>query len=144
MSSISRSGLIPLFVSLLSFAAMAQAAESVAAALEETSAHSLFFTPADNENPSRMKNPSLRAKWLVNAGKQQVEIENFFAPPPGPGEVLIRAALSFMSTGTENIVSNRFFDPGTHWDNGMVVNHHNASDPLSEQILRGSWRPANI
>ncbi|MDD5169092.1 MAG: hypothetical protein PHN75_09760, partial [Syntrophales bacterium] len=29
----------------------------------------------------------------------------------------VMAALSLMSTGTENIVFNRNFDPGTHWDN---------------------------
>ena len=28
----------------------------------------------------------------------------------------VRINLSLMSTGTENIVFNRLFDPGTHWD----------------------------
>ena len=37
-------------------------------------------------------------------------------PPLHPGEVLVRTEFSLMSTGTENIVFNRLFDPGTHRD----------------------------
>ena len=61
--------------------------------------------------------PSLAARRLVFPGKQHVEIESFDPGQPGVGEVLIRTHLSLMSTGTENIVYNRLFDPGTHWDN---------------------------
>lgn len=57
------------------------------------------------------------AKRLVFTGKQQVELETFEPAKPGVGEVLIRTHVSLMSTGTENIVFNRLFDPGTHWDN---------------------------
>lgn len=57
------------------------------------------------------------ARRLVFPGKQQVLIESFDPGQPAPGEVLIRMHLSLMSTGTENIVFNRLFDPGTHWDN---------------------------
>jgi 2-desacetyl-2-hydroxyethyl bacteriochlorophyllide A dehydrogenase len=57
------------------------------------------------------------ARRLVFLGKQQVEIEAFDPGLPGKGQVLIRTHLSLMSTGTENIVFNRFFEPGTHWDN---------------------------
>jgi 2-desacetyl-2-hydroxyethyl bacteriochlorophyllide A dehydrogenase len=56
------------------------------------------------------------ARRLVFPGKQQVEIESFDPGEPGKGQVLIRTQLSLMSTGTENIVFNRLFDPGTHWD----------------------------
>jgi 2-desacetyl-2-hydroxyethyl bacteriochlorophyllide A dehydrogenase len=35
---------------------------------------------------------------------------------PGGNQVLIRTHLSLMSTGTENIVFNRLFDSGSHWD----------------------------
>jgi 2-desacetyl-2-hydroxyethyl bacteriochlorophyllide A dehydrogenase len=54
---------------------------------------------------------------LVFPGKQKVLLEDFDPGLPGPGQVLIHAHLSLMSTGTENIVFNRLFDPGTHWDN---------------------------
>jgi 2-desacetyl-2-hydroxyethyl bacteriochlorophyllide A dehydrogenase len=33
-----------------------------------------------------------------------------------PNEVLVQTLATLMSTGTENIVFNRLFDPGTHWD----------------------------
>jgi 2-desacetyl-2-hydroxyethyl bacteriochlorophyllide A dehydrogenase len=58
-----------------------------------------------------------QARRVVFTGKQQVQLENFDVGEAGPGEVRVRMALSLMSTGTENIVFNRLFDPGTHWDN---------------------------
>lgn len=57
------------------------------------------------------------ARRLMFPGKQQVLVESFDPGTPAPDEVLIRTHLSLMSTGTENIVFNRLFDPGTHWDN---------------------------
>jgi len=65
-----------------------------------------------------MENPSwpLKARRLVFTGKQQVHLEAFDLAPPQAGEVLVRTRYSLMSTGTENIVFNRQFDPGTHWD----------------------------
>jgi len=53
---------------------------------------------------------------LVFRGKQQVELEEFRFSGLGENEVRVRTALSLMSTGTENIVFNRLFDAGTHWD----------------------------
>lgn len=50
-------------------------------------------------------------------GKQQLCVVEEELPKPGPGQVLVRSEVSIMSTGTENIVFNRLFDPGTHWDN---------------------------
>ena len=57
-------------------------------------------------------------------GKQKVEIESFDPGAPGKGEVRIRTHLSLMSTGTENIVFNRLFDAGTHWDNWVKYPFH--------------------
>jgi 2-desacetyl-2-hydroxyethyl bacteriochlorophyllide A dehydrogenase len=59
---------------------------------------------------------SRSANRLVFTGKQQVSYESFTLEPPAPSEVLVRSICSLMSTGTENIVYNRLFDPGTHWD----------------------------
>jgi 2-desacetyl-2-hydroxyethyl bacteriochlorophyllide A dehydrogenase len=59
----------------------------------------------------------MTAQRLVFPGKQKVLIEDFDPGQPGKGQVLVRTHLSLMSTGTENIVFNRNFDPGTHWDN---------------------------
>ncbi len=57
------------------------------------------------------------AQRLVFPAKQKVLLEDFVPGTPGPGQVLVRSHLSLMSTGTENIVFNRLFEPGTHWDN---------------------------
>lgn len=57
------------------------------------------------------------AQRLVFTGKQQVQIESFDLAAPGEEEVRVSTRYSLMSTGTENIVFNRLFDPGTHWDN---------------------------
>jgi len=57
------------------------------------------------------------ATRLVFTGKQQVSSEEFSVGKPGADEALLRNVCSLMSTGTENIVFNRLFDPGTHWDN---------------------------
>jgi 2-desacetyl-2-hydroxyethyl bacteriochlorophyllide A dehydrogenase len=57
------------------------------------------------------------AQRLVFQAKQQVTLESFDPGIPGENQVLIRTHLSLMSTGTENIVFNRLFDPGSHWDN---------------------------
>jgi 2-desacetyl-2-hydroxyethyl bacteriochlorophyllide A dehydrogenase len=59
---------------------------------------------------------STQARRVVFTGKQQASLETFSLPKPGRGEVRVRINLSLMSTGTENIVFNRLFDPGTHWD----------------------------
>jgi 2-desacetyl-2-hydroxyethyl bacteriochlorophyllide A dehydrogenase len=64
-----------------------------------------------------MTSSSSDARRLVFTGKQQVQIESFDPGSPGEGQVRVRATLSLMSTGTENIVFNRLFDAGTHWDN---------------------------
>jgi 2-desacetyl-2-hydroxyethyl bacteriochlorophyllide A dehydrogenase len=53
---------------------------------------------------------------LVFPARQQVHLEPFDPGKPGRNQVLIRTHLSLMSTGTENIVFNRLFDPGSHWD----------------------------
>jgi threonine dehydrogenase-like Zn-dependent dehydrogenase len=52
----------------------------------------------------------------VFTGKHQVELEDFELRAAREGEVVVRSLYSLMSTGTENIVFNRNFDPGTHWD----------------------------
>ncbi|MDP0496085.1 MAG: zinc-binding dehydrogenase [Verrucomicrobiota bacterium JB024] len=53
---------------------------------------------------------------LVFHGKQQVELEPFELPEVAAGQVKVKVHCTLMSTGTENIVFNRLFDEGTHWD----------------------------
>lgn len=56
------------------------------------------------------------AKRVVFTGKQQVRVETFNPDSVGQKQVGLRVLCSLMSTGTENIIFNRIFDPGTHWD----------------------------
>jgi 2-desacetyl-2-hydroxyethyl bacteriochlorophyllide A dehydrogenase len=60
--------------------------------------------------------PLSSARRIVFPEKQRATLETFECPTPGPGEVLVQAHTTLMSTGTENIVFNRLFDPGTPWD----------------------------
>lgn len=53
---------------------------------------------------------------IVFTGQRNVSLEGFATPAVGPDQVRVRSLCSLMSTGTENIVFNRLFDPGTHWD----------------------------
>ncbi len=69
--------------------------------------------PASSASAARAAAP-LR---VVFTGKQQVEIQPFTLDAPAQGQVRVRSECSLMSTGTENIVFNRLFDSGTHWDN---------------------------
>lgn len=57
------------------------------------------------------------AKRIVFTGKQALQVEEFTpARTLEAGQVRVRGLCSIISTGTENIVYNRLFDPGTHWD----------------------------
>ncbi|XHR28165.1 MAG: zinc-binding dehydrogenase [Chthoniobacteraceae bacterium] len=64
------------------------------------------------------------AQRLVFTGKQAVQLDTYELPPIAENEVRIRTHVSLMSIGTENIVFNRLFDPGTHWDNWVKYPFH--------------------
>ncbi len=57
------------------------------------------------------------ARRIAFTGKQQLMVENFEPVPLEQGQVRVRGICSIISTGTEGIVFNRLFAPGTHWDN---------------------------
>jgi 2-desacetyl-2-hydroxyethyl bacteriochlorophyllide A dehydrogenase len=67
---------------------------------------------------------SQHSTHIVFHGKQQVALETKPRPEPAAGQVLIKAHKSLMSTGTENIVFNRLFDEGTHWDRWVKYPFH--------------------
>ena len=58
----------------------------------------------------------VQARRLMFPRKQAVELETHELGELAFGQVLVKNSFSLMSTGTENIVFNRLFDPGTHWD----------------------------
>jgi threonine dehydrogenase-like Zn-dependent dehydrogenase len=66
-----------------------------------------------------MSSPSspVQGQRFVFPEKQKVVLESYDLEPLKDDEVRVRIAYSLMSTGTENIVFNRNFEAGTHWDN---------------------------
>ena len=54
---------------------------------------------------------------FVFTGQREVHSESFERREMQPGQARVKAVCSLMSTGTENIVFNRLFAPGSHWDN---------------------------
>jgi 2-desacetyl-2-hydroxyethyl bacteriochlorophyllide A dehydrogenase len=55
-------------------------------------------------------------KRIVFTGKQQAALMEYEPPALTGKTVRVRTLYSLMSTGTENIVFNRLFEPGSHWD----------------------------
>ena len=69
-----------------------------------------------------MSNTSLpkTATRVVFTGAKQVSLETCPLGDLAAGQVLVRASHTLISTGTETIVYNRLFDPGTHWANWVT------------------------
>ncbi len=59
----------------------------------------------------------MQGRNILFVGENQVEVREETVPEPGPGEVLVRAHKTLISTGTEGIALGRLFDEGTHWAN---------------------------
>lgn len=56
-------------------------------------------------------------KRIVFTGRNQVEVQDIPTPAaPGPGQVLLEARASLISTGTECIILQQIYEPGSHWD----------------------------
>ncbi|MCC7145578.1 MAG: zinc-binding alcohol dehydrogenase [Phycisphaeraceae bacterium] len=58
----------------------------------------------------------MKALGIVFTGKNQLERRTLDVADPGPGQVLVRATASLISTGTECICLQRNFAPGTNWE----------------------------
>lgn len=93
---------------------------------------------------SALSSPA-QAQRLVFTGKQKVELQDFELAPPKSGEVLVRTRFSLMSTGTENIVFNRLFDPGTHWDGWVKYPFYPGYCAVGvvEASGNGKWKPGD-
>jgi 2-desacetyl-2-hydroxyethyl bacteriochlorophyllide A dehydrogenase len=64
------------------------------------------------------------AKRLAFPAKQSVVLEPYELTALAETEVRVKTQVSLMSTGTENIVFNRLFGPGTHWDRWVKYPFH--------------------
>ncbi len=58
----------------------------------------------------------MQALAIYFTGREAVELRPVEVPDPGPGEVLVRATRSLISTGTECICYAHLVEPGTNWD----------------------------
>ena len=57
---------------------------------------------------------SIMAERIVFIAKQEVNLKPFTPPSVGPDNIAVRSLYSLMSTGTENIVFNGLYEPGSH------------------------------
>lgn len=74
------------------------------------------------------------ARRIVFVGRQQLRIEEFKTPSPGKDEVLVRARRTLISTGTETIVFNRWFEPGTNTDAWVKYPFHPGYSVMGEVV----------
>ncbi len=52
---------------------------------------------------------------IIFPEKGQVALQDFELPDTGPGDIKVRTLYSLMSIGTESIILNQKYDPGTHF-----------------------------
>ena len=57
----------------------------------------------------------MESRNIVFAETGKVEVRREAVPELKPNEILIKTARTLISTGTEGIVLNGLFEPGTHW-----------------------------
>ncbi len=74
---------------------------------------------------------------IVFTGKDQVEFIKEPVRNPGPGEVLLKARKTLISTGTEGICLSRLFEPGSHWDRWVTYPFHPGYLLLGEVVAVG-------
>ncbi|MBV9282602.1 MAG: zinc-binding alcohol dehydrogenase, partial [Chloroflexi bacterium] len=74
---------------------------------------------------------------VVFTGKNRVEVCLEPQADPGPGEVLVQAAKTLISSGTEGIVLGRLFAPGTHWDRWVQYPFHPGYSMAGRVIATG-------
>lgn len=58
----------------------------------------------------------MKSLTIVFTGKEQLELREQDTKDPGPGQLMLQAVASLISTGTECICYQRNFAPGTGWD----------------------------
>ncbi|MBD3241201.1 MAG: zinc-binding dehydrogenase [Chitinivibrionales bacterium] len=71
---------------------------------------------ARKRHSKRQHRRNAMAERIVFKGKGDVSVESFTPNTPTGNKVLFDTEYSLMSTGTENIVLNQDYSPGTAWD----------------------------
>lgn len=80
----------------------------------------------------------MNAQRFVFTGQREVALETFDIAAPRAHEVLVKTHYTLMSTGTENIVFNRLFEAGTHWDNWVKYPFYPGYLAVGEVIAVGA------
>ena len=75
---------------------------------------------------------------IVFTGKDQVEVYTEPVREPGPGEVLIQATKTLISTGTESICLSRLFEPGSYWDSWVKYPFYPGYSMVGQVVAVGS------
>ncbi|MFA7231983.1 MAG: zinc-binding dehydrogenase [Victivallaceae bacterium] len=74
---------------------------------------------------------------IVFTGKSELKLEEFSLATQGENQVTVRNICSLISIGTELIVLNRMFDPGTHWDNWIKYPFYPGYAAMGEVVATG-------
>jgi 2-desacetyl-2-hydroxyethyl bacteriochlorophyllide A dehydrogenase len=80
------------------------------------------------------------SKRIVFVGKSRVEVEQRPVPSPdalAPDQILVRARASLISTGTECIVLQQLYEPGTHWDRWVRFPFYPGYSMVGEVVAAG-------
>ncbi len=80
----------------------------------------------------------MQSRTIIFVGKDQIELSVEAVQEPGPGEVLIKATKTLISTGTEGIALSRQFAPGSHWDQWVKYPFHPGYSMVGSVIAVGS------
>lgn len=81
----------------------------------------------------------MKEGWsILFTGVNQVEVVTEVTPEPGPGEVLLEARCTLISTGTEGIIFSHLYDPGTHWDRWVQYPFHPGYSFVGRVVSVGS------
>jgi 2-desacetyl-2-hydroxyethyl bacteriochlorophyllide A dehydrogenase len=73
---------------------------------------------------ARTRATARQSLQIVFTGQDRVELSTELVAEPGPGEVLVRAGQTLISSGTEGIALGRLFSAGTHWDRWVRYPFH--------------------
>src|SRR5262249_680733 len=77
------------------------------------------------------------AHRIVFTGKQQLSFEEYKPESVGEKSVAVRTLCSLMSTGTGDIVFNRLFEAGTHWDRWVKYPFYTGYSAVGEVVEIG-------
>jgi hypothetical protein len=84
----------------------------------------------------------MQSRNIVFIGKDEVTVSTEVVREPGPGEVLIRAKKTLISTGTEGICLSRLFEAGSHWDRWVKYPFYPGYSMVGQVAAVGSNPPA--